>query len=59
MRHLNARVIFICFAALLFVVACADTQKKQAETPSQTAETSSQTAEVSVEEVTLAVTGMT
>ena len=59
MRHLNARVIFICFTALLFVVACADTQKKQAETPSQTAETPSQTAEVSVEEVTLAVTGMT
>ena len=52
MRHLNARVIFICFAALLFVVACADTQKKQAETPSQTAE-------ASVEEVTLSVTGMT
>ena len=59
MRHLNARVIFICFAALLFVVACADTQKKQAETPSQTAETPSQTAEASVEEVTLSVTGMT
>ncbi len=59
MRHLNARVIFICFAALLFVVACADTQKKQAETPSQTAETPSQTAEASVEEVTLTVTGMT
>ena len=59
MRHLNARVIFVCFAALLFVVACADTQKKQAETPSQTAETPSQTAEASVEEVTLSVTGMT
>ncbi len=59
MRHLNARVIFICFAALLFVVACADTQKKQAETPSQTAETPSQTTEASVEEVTLTVTGMT
>ena len=59
MRHLNARVIFICFAALLFVVACADTQKKQAETPSQTAETPSQTVEASVEEVTLTVTGMT
>ncbi len=62
MLHLNARIIFICFAALLFVVACADTQKKQAETteaPSQTAETPSQTAEANVEEVTLTVTGMT
>ena len=52
MRHLNVRVLFVCFAALLLVVACADTQKKTTETPSQTAE-------VSVEEVTLAVTGMT
>ena len=62
MRHLNVRTIFICFAALLFVFACADTSKKQAETteaPSQTAETPSQTAEAAVEEVTLTVTGMT
>ena len=59
MLHLNARAIFVCFAALLFVFACADTSKKPAETPSQTAETPSQTAEASVEEVTLTVTGMT
>ena len=63
MRHLNVRVVFICLAALLFVVACADTSKKPAETPSQTVEetteTPSQTAEVSIEEVTLTVTGMT
>ena len=59
MRHLNAKAIFVCFAALLFVFACADTSKKPAETPSQTAETPSQTAEASVEEVTLTVTGMT
>lgn len=52
MRHLNVRIVFVCFAALLFVVACADTPKKQAETPTQTAE-------ASVEEVTLTVTGMT
>ena len=24
MRHLNARIVFVCLAALLFVVACAD-----------------------------------
>ena len=63
MRHLNARIVFVCLAVLLFVVACADTSKKPAETPSQTAEETtempSQTAEVAIEEVTLAVTGMT
>ncbi|RKU21150.1 hypothetical protein C6499_22370 [Candidatus Poribacteria bacterium] len=64
MRQLNTGMIFVCFAALLFVVACADTQqKKPAETPSQTAEetteTPTQAAETSIEEVTLAVTGMT
>lgn len=63
MSQLNVRTIFVCFAALLFVVACADTQKKPAETPSQTAEetteTPTQAAETSIEEVTLAVTGMT
>ena len=59
MLHLNARTLFVCFAVLLFIVACADTQKKETETPSQTAETPSQTAEVAIEEVTLAVTGMT
>ncbi len=59
MRHLNVRVVFVCLAALLLVIACADTQKKTTEAPSQTAETPSQTAEVAVEEVTLAVTGMT
>lgn len=59
MLHLNAKIIFVCLAALLFVVACADTQKKTTETPSQTAETPSETAEVAIEEVTLAVTGMT
>ncbi|MDE0011265.1 MAG: hypothetical protein OXU36_08955 [Candidatus Poribacteria bacterium] len=63
MRHLNVRVLFVCFVALLFVAACADTSKKPAETPNQTAEetveTPSQTAEVAIEEVTLAVTGMT
>ncbi len=59
MLHLNARIVFVCLAVLLLVVACADTQKKTTETPSQTAETPSQTAEVAVEEVTLAVTGMT
>ena len=63
MRQLNAGMIFVCFAALLLIVACADTQKKPAETPSQTAEetteTPTQAAETSIEEVTLAVTGMT
>ena len=63
MRYLNARIVFVCLAALLFVFACADTSKKPAEAPSQTAEetteTPSQTAEVAIEEVTLAVTGMT
>ena len=52
MLHLNARMLLVCLAALLLVVACADTQKKTTETPSQTAE-------VTIEEVTLAVTGMT
>ena len=62
MRQLNARMIFVCFAALLFVVACADTEKKPAETPSQTAEETTetpQTVAASIEEVTLNVTGMT
>lgn len=63
MRQLNTGMIFVCFAALIFVVACADTQeKKAAETPSQTAEETTetpQTAAASIEEVTLAVTGMT
>ena len=54
MRQLNVKMLFVCFAALLFVFACADTAKKEAEeaAPAQTAETT-------VEEVTLAVTGMT
>ena len=66
MRQLNVSMLFVCFAALLFVFACADTAKKEAEeeaAPAQTAEetteTPSQTAETSIEEVTLAVTGMT
>lgn len=62
MRQLNVRMLFVCFAALLFVVACADTAKKEAEeaAPAQTAEeTPTQTAEATVEEVTLTVTGMT
>ena len=65
MRQLNVSMLFVCFAALLFVVACADTAKKEAEeaAPTQTAEetteTPSQMAEASIEEVTLAVTGMT
>lgn len=74
MRQLNVSVLFVCFAALLFVFACADTSKKPAETPSQTVEetaetpsqtaeetteTPTQTAEASIEEVTLTVTGMT
>ena len=74
MYQLNARMVFVCFAALLFVFACADTSKKPADTPSQTVEettetpsqtaeetteTSSQTAVASIEEVTLTVTGMT
>ena len=45
MRQLNARMVFVCLAALLFVVACADNQQK--------------TAEATIEEVTLTVTGMT
>lgn len=54
MRQLNARMLFVCFAALLFVFACADNTSKEAaeEAPAQTAETA-------IEEVTLAVTGMT
>ena len=63
MRQLNMKMLFVCFAALLFVVACADTAKKEAEkaAPAQTAEEAApvQTAEATVEEVTLAVTGMT
>lgn len=63
MRQLNVSVLFVCFAALLFVFACADTSKKPADAPSQTAEetteTPTQTAEASIEEVTLTVTGMT
>ena len=52
MRQLNVSMLFVCFAALLFVFACADSSKKEAET-------STQTAEASIEEVTLTVTGMT
>ena len=75
MRQLNVRMLFVCFAALLFMVACADTSKKEAEeaAPEQTAETTLETPaeeaapeqtaettlEATVEEVTLAVTGMT
>jgi hypothetical protein len=54
MRQLNARMLFVCFAALLFVFACADTSKKEAEEAAP-----AQTAEATVEEVTLTVTGMT
>ena len=39
MRQLNTRMVFVCLAALLFVVACADNQQK--------------TAEATIEEVTL------
>jgi hypothetical protein len=60
MRQLNVRMLFVCFAALLFVVcadtACADTSKKEAE---EAAPAPVQTAEAAVEEVTLTVTGMT
>ncbi|MCE2416312.1 hypothetical protein J4G07_20195 [Candidatus Poribacteria bacterium] len=49
MRQLNVRMLFVCFAALLFVVACADTAKKEAE------EAPAQTAAPAIEEVTLAV----
>ena len=66
MRHLKVSTLFVCFAALLFVFACADNQQKPAETstettetPKQTAETPSETAAANIEEVTLAVTGMT
>ena len=66
MRHLNVGTLFVCLAALLLVIACADNQQKPAETetqttetPKQTAETPSETAAVNIEEVTLAVTGMT
>ena len=60
MRQLNARMLFVCFAALLFVVACADTSKKEAEEAAPAAAPAPvQTAEVAVEEVTLTVTGMT
>ena len=43
MRQLN--LLFVCFAALLFVAACADTPQQKAE--------------ATIEEVTLNVTGMT
>ena len=63
MRQLNTGMVFVCFAALLFVFACADSSKKPAETPTQTAEetteTPTQTAAASIEEITLNVTGMT
>ena len=61
MLQLNVRTLFICFTALLFMVACADTAKKEAEeATTQTAEeATTQTAETAIEEVTLAVTGMT
>ena len=61
MRQLNVRMLFVCFAALLFVVACADTAKKEAEeaAPAQEEAAPTQTAETAIEEVTLAVTGMT
>ena len=61
MLQLNARTLFVCFAALLFIVACADTAKKEAEeaTTQTVEEAPAQTAETSIEEVTLAVTGMT
>ena len=55
MRQLNVSMLFVCFAALLFVFACADSSKK----PAETAETPTQTAEANIEEVTLTVTGMT
>ena len=54
MRQLNARMLFVCFAALLLVMACADNTPKEA-----TEEAPTQTAEATIEEVTLAVTGMT
>ena len=52
MRQLNVSMLFVCLAVLLFVFACADPSKKEAET-------SAQTAEANIEEVTLTVTGMT
>ena len=45
MRQLNTGMVFVCLAALLFVVACSDNQQ--------------QTAEATIEEVALTVTGMT
>ena len=61
MRQLNVSMLFVCFAALLFVIACADTTKKEAEeaAPAQEEAAPTQTAETAIEEVTLAVTGMT
>ena len=67
MRHLNVRMLFVCLAAFLLIIACADTSKKPAETETQTTETPEQkvetpsqtAAETNIEEVTLAVTGMT
>ena len=75
MRQRTVSTLFVCFAALLLVFACADSSKKPAETPSQTAEETTETptqtaeettetpsqtaAETSIEEITLNVTGMT
>ncbi len=52
MRQLNVIMLFLCCAAMLFVIACADNTQKEAEqaTPETT---------VALEEVTLTVTGMT
>lgn len=58
MRQLNVSMLFVCFAALLFVVACADTAKKEAEETAP-AQTAAPAIEPAIEEVTLAVTGMT
>ena len=45
MIQLNVRTLFVCFAALLLIVACADTSKKPAETEQTTDQpTPSQTA---------------
>ena len=59
MRQLNVSILFVCFAALLFVFACADSSKKPAETAETKTETTTQTAEANIEEITLTVTGMT
>ena len=57
MRQLNVSTLFVCFAALLFVFACADSSKKQAEETTEAP--SQQMAAANIEEVTLNVTGMT